>query len=71
MTIGLSIFLGAVGAILRYAVADQVDNFDLQMIGLILMAAGALGLIIALVQMMTRRRSVVVADDPAVARRTY
>jgi hypothetical protein len=58
MTIGASIFLGAVGAILRYAVADQVDNVDLRMVGLILMVAAAVGLVIGLLQASTRRRVV-------------
>ncbi|MEO6987033.1 MAG: DUF6458 family protein [Aquihabitans sp.] len=56
MTFGVSIFLGAVGAILRYAVADQVDNVDLRMIGLILMIAAAVGIVIGLIQMGTSRR---------------
>lgn len=71
MTIGVSIFLGALGAILRYAVADQVENVDLEMIGLILMVAGAIGLIISLIQMMTRRRNVVVAEERPVVGRNY
>lgn len=62
MTVGVSIFLAAVGAILRYAVADQVDNVDLQMIGLILMIAGAVGLVLGLIQMATQRR--VVTEQP-------
>lgn len=58
MTFGVSIFLAAVGAILRYAVADQVDNIDLRMVGLILMIAGAVGLVFGLIQMGTSRRVV-------------
>ncbi len=58
MMIGLSIFLGVVGAILRYAVADQVDDVDLRMIGLILMVAGAIGLVAGLIQTAGRRRVV-------------
>ena len=58
MTFGISIFLGAVGAILRYAVADEVDAVDLRMVGLILMIAGAVGLILGLVQYGTSRRVV-------------
>jgi energy-converting hydrogenase Eha subunit C len=66
MTIGASIFLGALGAILRYAVADQVDNVDLRMIGLILMIAAAVGLVVGLIQMTTRRRIVTEVHDPRV-----
>ena len=46
MTIGASIFLIAVGAILRYAV--DITGVDIQTIGLILMVAGAVGLLIGL-----------------------
>ncbi|WP_346925649.1 DUF6458 family protein [uncultured Arthrobacter sp.] len=66
MTIGTSIFLLAVGAILRYAVDDAIEGVDLPTIGLILMIAGVVGLVIGL--WMTRR-STVVADDRVVERR--
>lgn len=56
MTIGASIFLLAVGAILRFAVSDTVDGVDLRVIGLILMACGVLGLIIGLFQTASTRR---------------
>lgn len=56
MTFGLSIFIAAVGAILRYAVADEVDNVDLRMVGLILMVAGAIGVVLGLIRLSTRRR---------------
>ncbi len=61
--IGLSILLGAVGAILRYAVSDQVDDVDLRMIGLILMIAGAVGLVAGLIQLASRRRVVTEVRD--------
>jgi hypothetical protein len=48
MTVGGSIFLIAVGAILRYAVTDSISGIDLATIGLILMIAGIVGLIIGL-----------------------
>ena len=66
MTIGTSIFLLAVGAILRYAVDDAIEGVDLPTIGLILMIAGVVGLVIGL--WMTRRGTVV-ADDRVVERR--
>ena len=69
MTFGVSIFLGAVGAILRYAVADQVDNVDLRMIGLILMIAALVGLVFGLIQLATRRR--VVTEVREVPPRAY
>ena len=48
MTIGASIFLAAVGAILRYAVEDRISGVDLASVGLILIIAGAVGLIAGL-----------------------
>ena len=58
MTIGSSIFLIAVGAILRYAVTDSISGVDLTTIGLILMIAGVVGLLIGLFMMTTARRDV-------------
>ncbi len=60
MYFGISIFLGAVGAILRFAVADRIDGVDLSTIGVILMIAGAIGLVISFLQLASRRRSYVV-----------
>jgi hypothetical protein len=48
MTIGGSILLIAIGAILRFAIDVTVRGVDLQVIGLILMIAGAVGLVLAL-----------------------
>jgi tellurite resistance protein TehA-like permease len=42
MALGTSLFLIAVGAILRYAVSDSVPGVDLPVIGLILMVVGVL-----------------------------
>lgn len=66
MTIGGSIFLIAVGAILRYAVDVTVSGIEIQTIGLILMIAGVVGLVIGLF-LLTQdrgRRDVVVDDRP-------
>lgn len=49
MYIGGSIFLLAVGAILSFAVKDSINDVDLVMVGYILMAAGALGIVLSLV----------------------
>jgi hypothetical protein len=51
MTIGFSIFLIAVGAILKFAVTYTLAGIDLQVVGVILMVAGVLGLILGLVLM--------------------
>jgi hypothetical protein len=64
MTTGSSIFLIAVGAILRYAVSASVSGISLQTIGLILIIAGILGLVISLFYMLAwnPRRGQVVRD---------
>ena len=48
MGIGTSIFLIAVGAILRYAVDVTVEGVEIDTIGLILIVVGAIGLVISL-----------------------
>jgi hypothetical protein len=48
MTIGTSILLIAVGAILKYAVTAHVSGINLQTVGVILMLVGILGLILSL-----------------------
>jgi hypothetical protein len=64
MTIGGSIFLIAVGAILRYAVTDSLSGVDLATVGLILMIAGIAGLVIGLFLYATAgRRGDAVARD--------
>ena len=64
MTIGGSIFLVAVGAILRYAVRDDISGIDLATVGLILMVAGIVGLLIGLVMVLSARgRDPYVRDD--------
>ena len=51
MTIGASLFLIAVGAILNFAVTASVAGVDLQTVGVILMIVGAVGLVLGFVQM--------------------
>lgn len=48
MTIGTSLLLIAVGAILNYAVTADVEGIDIQTVGVILMLIGILGLILSL-----------------------
>ena len=48
MSIGASLFMIAVGAILRYAVSDSIEGVDLAVIGLILMIVGIVGLLLSL-----------------------
>ena len=74
MGIGTSIFLIAVGAILRYAVTEDVSGIELDVVGLILMIAGVAGLVLTLFWMtvwadrrrgrsVVREREVVDRDD--------
>jgi beta-lactamase regulating signal transducer with metallopeptidase domain len=70
MTIGGSIFLVAVGAILRYAVTDSISGVDLATIGLILMIAGIVGLVISLFMFASARRDAY-ARDRVVERDRY
>lgn len=48
MSIGASILLIAIGAILRYALDVNVSGVDIDVVGLILMIAGVLGLVLSL-----------------------
>jgi heme/copper-type cytochrome/quinol oxidase subunit 2 len=48
VTIGTSILLIAVGAILKYAVTADVSGIDIHTTGVILMLVGILGLILSL-----------------------
>jgi hypothetical protein len=68
MPLGTSIFLIAVGAILRYAVTATVSGISITTIGLILMIVGALGLVLSLLYM-TTWRSRGVREAPVVRER--
>ena len=48
MTIGTSLFLIAVGAILKWAVTAHVGGINLQVVGVILMVVGVAGLVLGL-----------------------
>jgi hypothetical protein len=56
MTAAGAIFVIAVGAILRYATNLHIQGVSLDTVGLILMIAGAAGLVIGLWQWATLRR---------------
>jgi hypothetical protein len=71
MTIGGSIFLVAVGAILRYAVTDSISGVSLATIGLILMIAGIVGLLISLFMFASSRRDPYGPRDRYVERDRY
>ena len=63
MALGTSLFLIAVGAIMRFAISDSLEGVDIPTIGLILMIVGIIGLLISLFTMTLwdrdRRRGVV------------
>lgn len=73
MGIGISIFLIAVGAVLRFALRVVAHGVNLQTVGVILMVVGAVGLAVALLvagvgsgRRVTRRESVEEGyQDPA------
>jgi hypothetical protein len=72
MPLGTSIFLIAVGAILRYAVTTSVEGINLQAVGLILIIVGIVGLLLSIFYMASwapRRRRVV--RDRVVERDPY
>ncbi len=64
MRIGGSLFLIAVGAILKFAVQKQINGIDLNMIGLILLIVGIIGLLISLIMMSMRRRTDIIQHGP-------
>jgi len=66
MAVGTSLFLIALGAILRFAVQDSIEGVDLSTVGVILMIVGAVGLVIGL--WMTRRAT---REPQPVARDPY
>ncbi|MVA75432.1 hypothetical protein GC722_05230 [Auraticoccus sp. F435] len=55
MKFGPGIALLAIGAILAFAVSDNISGVDLTMVGYILMGAGALGIVLGLVLASSRR----------------
>jgi len=55
MTIGGSLFLIALGAILRFAVTGELANIDVQVAGTILMIVGVVGLVLGLILLAPRR----------------
>jgi len=56
MTIGTSIFLIALGAILKFAVTATVAGIEIQTVGVILIVAGVIGLVIGLFMYASDRR---------------
>lgn len=67
MGIGVSILLLAIGAIITFATNVEASGVNLDTVGIILMIAGAVGLLITLVLFGTRDR----ADGEVVERRVH
>ncbi|MFD5213679.1 DUF6458 family protein [Microbacterium sp. NPDC058345] len=70
MTIGTGIVLFVIGAILAFAVNVEVEWANLDMIGYILMGAGAVAFLIGLIMLLVRRNRTTVdgrvVDDDVV-----
>ena len=62
MGIGVGILLMAVGAILTFAVHVTTSGFNIHTVGVILMIAGALGLVVTLTIFAPRRRATTVQE---------
>ena len=71
MTIGVAIFVAALGAILRYAVSDSISGIDLATVGTILIVAGVVGLIASLALAMSDRGGAGDRDRDRVPRDRY
>jgi hypothetical protein len=67
--IGASIFLIAIGAILTFAVEADISGLDIAVVGVILMVAGALGLLFTALIWGPRRRATPYADETVVRER--
>ena len=69
MGIGASVFLLAIGAILAFAVGEeQIGTVNISIIGVILMLAGALGLLLTLVFLGRRDRVGGIAEERVITR---
>lgn len=62
MGIGVSVFLLALGAILAFAVHTTISGLDINVVGIILMVAGAIGLVMTMLVFGRRDTTVAPAD---------
>ena len=69
MTIGTSIVLIAIGAVLKWAVTAHVNGFNIQTAGTVLFVVGLVGLVISLVYTFWWDRRTMPYDDTRVVRR--
>ena len=68
MGIGTSIFLIAVGAVLKFAVNADVSGIEISTIGVILMIVGVIGLLISLFLLTQAREGTVTRRERVVER---
>lgn len=54
-SIGASLLLIAVGAVMAYAVTVDTEGFNINTAGVILMVVGAIGLVVSLIMLMVDR----------------
>ena len=73
MSIGASLFLIAIGAILYFAVDADISGLEISTVGLILMVIGIIGLLISLFFLASwrERRRTAVVERPVVRDRDY
>lgn len=71
MGIGTSIFLIALGAILKFAVTATVSGIELATVGVILMVVGVIGLLFSLMILARADRGAAVTRDRVVERDPY
>ncbi len=64
MRLGGSLFLIAIGAILKFAVTKTFNGVNVGTVGVILMVIGAVGLAVSLYWMTSRRRTDVIQHGP-------
>lgn len=70
MSIGTSLFLIAVGAILKYAVTGSVSGIDVPTVGVILMIVGVIGLLFSILWLTVLNRGPR-REEPVVREREY
>jgi Zn-dependent protease with chaperone function len=68
MTIGTSILLIAIGAVLKWAVTAHTNGFNIQTAGVVLLIVGVIGLILSLIYTFAWSRRDAAYDDRVVRR---
>lgn len=79
MTLGGSLVLIAIGAILKFAVTAEISGIDVGTVGVVLMVIGVIGFVISVIWLTNQRRrptTTAVTEqrryaDPVVEERTY